>query len=79
MGTLEELKEVTDILLQEGPARGLTLSTAATVKAPGRPKTTIWRQSGLEGEADPLGRGVAGLEQAGVILLGAPLGSEEYI
>ena len=79
VGTLEELREVTDILVEEGPARGLTLSTAATVQAPGRPKTTIWRPSGLEGEADPLGRGVVGIEEAGVILLGAPLGSEEYV
>jgi hypothetical protein len=38
-GTLEELKQVVDILVREGPARGLFLSTAATVRAPDQPKS----------------------------------------
>ena len=37
VGTAEELREVVDILVSDGPAQGLVMSTAATVQAPGKP------------------------------------------
>ena len=82
LGTEEELREVVDIMLQDGPALGLVLSTAATVEAPAKPKSTVWRNGGPGDAADlddPLGQGVPRVKAAGVILLGAPLGSEEFI
>ena len=47
VGTLDQLQRVVDILLREGPPRGLILSTSATVAAPARPKTTVWCPSDL--------------------------------
>jgi hypothetical protein len=44
VGTPEELRVVVIILKEEGPVRGVILSTAAPVKAGKEPKTTIWRQ-----------------------------------
>ena len=80
VGTLDQLKEVVDILLEEGPARGLILSTAATVAPGDRPKTTVWSpQADLIDEADPLNRGVEKVEEEGIILLGAPVGSQEFV
>ena len=78
---MEELKKVVDILVEEGPARGLILSTAATVAAPASPKTTVWspQNAAGEGQGDPLDRGVLRVEEEGVILLGAPVGSEEFV
>ena len=61
VGTREELKQVVDILVAEGPARGLVLSTSATITAPARPKTTVWCPQGFSAEetlVDPLDRGV---------------------
>ena len=79
VGTLPELQEVVNILLEEGPARGLTLSTAATVRPTDRPKSSVWSPLNPDGEADPLNRGVPRIEEQGVILLGAPVGSEEFV
>ena len=61
VGRGEELKQVVDILVAEGPARGLVLSTSATATAPARPKTTVWCPEGL-GEAQGLDRRVLKIE-----------------
>ena len=71
-----------DILVSEGPARGLVLSTSATVTAPAHPKTTVWCPQGIledQDRVDPLSRGVLTVQEEGVILLGAPMGSKEYV
>ena len=51
VGTAEELQEVVDILVEEGPARGLILSTSNT--APSHPKTTVWSPTAGAGGQDP--------------------------
>ena len=42
VGKLEDLNQVIDILVHEGPAHGLILSTSLTVVPPSTPKSTIW-------------------------------------
>ena len=42
VGTVLELRRVVDIIVSEGPPKGLILSTAGTVRAPSLPKTTVW-------------------------------------
>ena len=79
VGTVEELQAVVDILKQEGPARGLILSTSETVKAPLPPKSSIWCPQDLGTVADPLKRGIPRVEEDGIILLGAPIGSESFV
>ena len=62
-------------------ALGAIVSSAATVKSPGKPKSTMWQYWEAGGEAGKdglLGRGVPGVKEAGVILLAADIGSEEY-
>ena len=80
VGKVEDLQKVMDILVTEGPARGLILSTSATVLPPALPKTTIWSPSDeVGGEVDPLDRGIVKVRDDGVILLGAPIGSEAFV
>ena len=80
IGTATEVGQVVDILLREGPARGLFLSTRHTVKAPSKPKTTAWSRLGGPDDQDVLNeRGVLLPQDPGVILLGAPIGSEEFV
>ena len=80
IGTAAEVGQVVDILLREGPARGLFLSTRNTVRAPSKPKTTAWSRLGEADEQGELNeRGVILLEEPGVILLGAPIGSEDFV
>ena len=50
IGKVEELQQVVDILVEEGPARGLVLSTADTVTAPEKPKTTVWSPAAVGGD-----------------------------
>ena len=78
VGSGAELSQVVDILLEEGPPKGLILSTAATVKAPLLPKTTLWSKLDVTGEEDPLGKGIPRVRGLGITLLGAPLGHEGY-
>ena len=80
VGTLDQLRKVVDILLREGPPRGLVLSTSATVPAPGRPKTTVWCPADLSSmPEDPLQRGLLRVREPGIILLGAPLGTPQFV
>ena len=52
IGTAEELTAVVDIVLREGMPRGLILSTANTVEAPARPKSSVWSPMAILGEQD---------------------------
>ena len=79
VGTIEQLREVVDLLLNEGPALGLTLSTRATVPAPSRPKSTIWCPELIGGDEDPLDRGIVRIQEEGVVVLGAPIGSAGFV
>ena len=79
IGTLEELGNAVDILLADGPVRGLHLSTAATVTPPSKPKTTLWSPLSVQTHDDPLNRGIPVIREEGVVLLGAPLGSENFV
>ena len=78
VGTVPELRQVVDIMVREGPARGLILSTAHTTRAPSLPKTTVWSKLDVTGDDDPLGKGVPRVRGLGITLLGAPLGHLGY-
>ena len=77
-GTLDQLREVVQILQEEGPRLGLILSTAATVPAPAKPKSTIWCPTPNGEQEDPLGKGLVLVKEKGVVLLGAPLCSATF-
>lgn len=80
VGTPDQLRQVLDILLREGPPRGLILSTSATVPAPARPKTSVWCLSDLVSmPEDPLDRGLLRVREPGIILLGAPLDFPQFV
>ena len=80
MGTRQQLQEVVDILEKEGPPRGLILSTTVTVAPPFIPKTTVWRPSGQgEEPGDNLLATVTQITGNGTVLLGAPLGDEDFV
>ena len=78
VGTVAELRQAVDIIVREGPARGLILSTAHTTRAPALPKTSVWSKLDLTGDDDPLGKGVPRVRGLGITLLGAPLGHQGY-
>ena len=75
VGSVAQLREVVDIVLQYGPDspdRGLHLSRA---------KSTVWSLRAASDplqHQDPLGRGIQMLMQPGTVLLGAPVGSVEF-
>ena len=69
VGNREQLREVVDILIEHGPARGLHLSTAATTN---NPKSTVWFPKAAQADIlgpDPLGRGIPQVEEEGIVLL----------
>ena len=78
-GKKEQLQQVVDILLEHGPVRGLHLSTAATVAPPGKAESTVWCPQSENNQADPLERGIPRVEEEGIILLGCPIGSHEFV
>ena len=77
VGKVEELEQVLDILVREGPARGLVLSTTFT--SPDNPKTTVWCKEADECPAALSARGSVWIEEEGIVLLGAPIGSKEFV
>ena len=82
IGTAEELTAVVDIVLREGMPRGLILSTANTVEAPARPKSSVWSPMAILGEQDqdPLQRGLVRVRSGdGITVLGAPVGWRGYV
>ena len=75
-GKKEELREVVDILIEHGPARGLHLSTSNTTN---NPKSTVWSPRAVRANSlDPLGRGIPSVKDSGIVLLGSPVGSAEF-
>ena len=78
-GKKEQLQEAVDIILQEGPARGLFLSTARTVAPPSQPKSTVWCPFSTNLQGDPLMRGIPRVQEEGIILLGSPIGSHRFL
>ena len=80
VGTREQLQQVVNVLEREGPARGLHLSTTSTIRHPDHPKTTVWCPSSQNSDAnDGLLTTVTMLQEPGTVLLGAPLGSPQYV
>ena len=78
VGREDDLAKVVDLLVKEGPARGLVLST--TITSPSSPKTTVWSPLGEVENCDVLAAlGVVVVEAEGVVLLGAPLGSQGFM
>ena len=49
------------------------------MKAPEPPKTTVWSRLDRSDDDDPLGKGVPRVREGGIILLGAPVGSEDFV
>ena len=77
IGRKGELQEVVGVITEMGPARGLILSTDRSV--PGRGKTAVWSPSfSPEVGPDPIECGSRKVEDAGIKLLGAPVGTEEF-
>ena len=71
VGTVEELMTVVAIVQRDGPERGLHLQPD---------KSSIWSPSPpAPGVKDPLGCGIKLVEEAGIKLLGAPIGSSEFV
>ena len=75
-GTKEELTQATNILLDEGPDRGLHLSTERSV--PGNSKSAVWCSEPCESE-DPLGLGIKPVTELGFVHLGAPVGNMDFV
>ena len=76
VGEPDQLQKVVDIVEREGRARGLVLSTLVTT--PENPKSTVWSPLFLNGDMDPLGRGVPRVRDMGVTLLGSPVGNQAF-
>ena len=76
MGKLDDLSRAVNIIRQQGPTRGLYLSTSATTPWP---KSTIWSPGHPTTDPDPLGHGIPRIQDPGIILLGSPLGSHQFV
>ena len=71
VGKLEDIKKAVSIIRQDGPARGLFLSTEATSP---RPKSTMWCP-----ELDPSVLHPVGLGIPRIVLLGSPVGDKNCV
>ena len=78
IGTKADLQKAVDIILREGPARGLFLSTANTVHFPLMPKSTIWSPNNISTSNDPLEKGIPLIKDSGIVLLGTPIGDIQF-
>ena len=67
-GTRQELQTVVDIMLEQGPPRGLYLS---------KQKSSVWSPS-IALTLDPLGRQIPSVEEEGIIVLGSTVSSIEF-
>ena len=77
IGKKEDLRQVVEVINEMGPERGLTLSTDRSV--PGHGKTVVWSPAfPPDIGPDPLECGTRKVEDAGIKLLGAPVGSEDF-
>ena len=77
-GLMNDVTEAMEILVKEGPARGLQLSTERSVAVAGSSKCRVWSTSRTLGD-DPLGLGVLQVKEDGFVHLGAPVGSPAFI
>ena len=75
VGTKEELQQVIDLLVEEGPRLGLHLSTSLTSA---NPKSQVWSPLFQTGSDDPLDRGIPKVRDLGVTFLGAPIGNPAF-
>ena len=78
-GRLADLAKVVRILQEDGPARGLRLSTNATAPLNKEPKSTIWCPGLITPALDPLGLGIPRVHESGIILLGSPIGPPQFV
>merc|ERR1711954_632196 len=69
-GKQSDLAEAARIILENGPALGLELSTVHT---PGKSKSSLWCKSVSDMGQDLLDMGIAPNTSNGIIHLGAPL------
>ena len=76
VGKVEDLSAAVNIIRQDGPLKGLFLSTTATTP---RPKSTIWCPDLPSADLDPLRQGIPRIEEPGVTLLGSPIGSHQFV
>ena len=67
------------IILEDGPARGLTLSTRLTTPRGKEAKSTVWCPFLSNTDQDPLGLGIRRIREQGIVLLGSPLGSFPFV
>ena len=78
-GQVEDVRRALDILLTDGTARGLELSTEHSVPTPGTSKSAVWCPDIAHDDVDPLGLGVLPIRGPGFVHLGAPVGSPFFI
>ena len=80
LGRKQELQQAVDVITEDGPARGLYLSTDRLV--PGRGKTKVWSPDpawlGSDIGEDPLERGTRKVADTGFRLLGAAVGDDSF-
>ena len=70
IGNIDSLRAVVDVLEKEGPSKGLFLN---------KEKSSVWVGQLFSGQADPLGRGIPRADPGGINLLGAPIGSNNFV
>ena len=75
-GSRDEVIKVVRIILDEGPKRGLELSTELSV--PGDSKCRVWCPPESCSQDDPLGLGILPVREDGFVHLGAPVGSGNF-
>ena len=73
-GDKTDLKKAVRIIKEDGPARGLFLSTSATVSPPTIPKSSVCYGK----DPDPLQEGIPRVTESGIILLGSPIGDRAF-
>ena len=77
VGRMEDLVRVVHIILEDGPPRGLVLSTRATCPRGKEPKSTIWGQE-QNSDSSSIERHVQRIQDSGFVLLGSPIGSHQF-
>ena len=74
---MEDLVKVVHIILEDGPPRGLVLSTSATCPRGKEPKSTIWGQE-QNSDSSIIEHHVHRIQDSGFVLLGSPIGSHQF-
>ena len=76
VGKLEDIKKAVSIIRQDGPARGLFLSTEATSPVQ---KSTMWYPELDPSVLHPVGLGIPRIQEPGIVLLGSPVGDNNFV